>query len=237
MRILITGGKSQIGQCIASARHGLGDKVILTSSHEEHLKNFSDDYQKLSFDLFSPQKSTQDLDKILSEGLDALVLNAATESPRIGPLDQVSWDELTEFLSANINGNMWLLRKVLPTFKEQKFGRIVFVSSLTSDLVFPGYAVYASAKAAMECFVKYVAVEFGAFNINANTIRLGIIKTERNKAFWRRDSLRKKMEDRTSLKRLGEPHEIVSSVNILLETNCYLQGTTIDISGGLHIPL
>ncbi len=236
MKLLITGGQSLIAQAIAEARKKQSDQVTLTSSHSEGLEKITNDYGKLNFDLQNPEKFEKEIDQYLSKGIEGLILNATTPSPRLGPLDQNDWQEVQDFLSANINGNMWLLRKVIPIFKEQKFGRIIFISSMTTEYIFPGYAVYASAKAAIESYIKNISVEFGDFNITANTVRLGIFKTNRNKAYWRRDSLREKMEERISLKRLGEPEDVVPTINSLLADQCYIQGATIEISGGLHIP-
>ena len=237
MKVLITGGQSQIGRAIADHRQTLGDKVILTSSVEKNLKTFGASFEKFQFDLSNPEASNTAIDQILKVGaIEAVILNAATTSPRLAPLDRISFGTAKDFLSANLCGNIWLLQKLLPEFQRQKFGRIVFISSLLTEHPLPGYSVYSAAKAGMESLLEYVALEYGAFNVTANTIRLGIIQTERNKAFWRRDGIRKQMEKRISLGRLGQPKDLFKIIDAILEKDSYLQGSSIDISGGLHTP-
>jgi NAD(P)-dependent dehydrogenase (short-subunit alcohol dehydrogenase family) len=236
MRILITGGQSLIGQAIGQHRKALGDQVILTSSRAEGMQKLGGDFEVFQFDLKNPLACEAALDELLKKGLDGVILNAASESPRLAQFDKLEWNEIQDFLNANVNGNIWLLQKLLPHFKNQKFGRVVFMSSMLTESPLQGYSVYAAAKSSLETVVKYIAMEYGEFNITANTVRLGIFKTERNKAFWRRDSIREKMESRISLKRLGSPENILPLMDALLDKDSYIQGSAVEVCGGLFTP-
>lgn len=236
MRILITGGKSEIGTVIAKHRLTKGDEVIVTSSSGLSGDFLEGKVQVLKFDLAAPTESESDLETELKKGLDAIILNAASKTPHLAKAHELDFIETEKFLQENINGNIWLLQKVLPYFVNNKFGRIIFMSSMNTQFPIPGYSVYAAAKSALETYVKYISVEYGEHNITANSIRLGVIQTQRNKAFWSRNSIREMLTSKTSLKRLGQPEELVPVVDALLEKNSYIQGTVIDVSGGLHIP-
>lgn len=236
MRILITGGKSEIGTVIAEHRLNKGDEVIVTSSSGLDGGFLGGKVQVLKFDLGSPAQSEVDLDSELAKGIDAIILNAATKTPHLAKAHELNFSETEKFLQENINGNIWLVNKVLPFLIKQKFGRIIFMSSMNTQFPIPGYSTYASAKSALETYIKYISVEYGEFNITANSVRLGVIQTQRNKAFWSRPSIREMLSSKTSLKRLGRPEELVPVIDALLDKNSYIQGTVIDVSGGLHIP-
>ncbi|MES2855634.1 MAG: SDR family NAD(P)-dependent oxidoreductase, partial [Bdellovibrionota bacterium] len=88
MRILITGGSSDIGRAIALRRLKLGDEVVITASSLESLegakKSFSDAGFKVDgfvFDLRNPSTCEADLMAALEKGVDSLILNAATRLP------------------------------------------------------------------------------------------------------------------------------------------------------------
>ncbi len=236
MRILITGGKSEIGTVIAEHRLSKGDEVVVTSSSGLGSDFLSGRVDVLKFDLGNPQASESDLAAELKKGFDAVILNAASKTPHLAKAHELNFSDTEKFLQDNINGNIWLLNQIIPHFMDKKFGRIVFMSSMNTQFPIPGYSIYASAKSALETYMKYISVEYGEFNITANSIRLGVIQTQRNKAFWSRPSIREMLTAKTSLKRLGKPEELVPVVDALLEKNSYIQGTVIEVSGGLHIP-
>ncbi len=238
MNVLITGSSSDISTSIQSHLESKGDQVYFTT-HQINLDpaQLNKQTNKIPFDLSKPSAHESELDNLLSalnpSSLQGLILNAATPTYRLAPLDQINWQELDTFLQANIQGNLWLLRKILPIFVKKKFGRIIFMSSMSNQRPVAGYAGYALAKSALETTMKYIAHEFGHHNITANTLRLGIFKTARTDKFIRRSSLREKMEASVSLKRLGSPADLHPAIDMLLDKNCYAQGSVIDISGGI----
>jgi 3-oxoacyl-[acyl-carrier protein] reductase len=228
MKVLLTGAKSDISKSLKSYLTSKDHEVITTSHNLEP--------DSIPFDLMNPENSLAEIESQIKMGLDVLILNAATPTYRLASFDKIEWNELNLFLNSNIQGNIWLLQKILPHFLKQKFGRIVFISSQTTQTPLRGYSIYSAAKSALETTMKYIATEYGEFNITANTLRLGIIETERNKKFTRRSSIHEKMIQPISLKRLGKPADLHLSIDALIDKNCYIQGATIDISGGISTP-
>lgn len=228
MKVLITGASSDISVSLKSHLETKGHTVSLTSHKAQG--------NQIPFDLANPQAHEKELDNLLAQGLDALILNAATPTYRLASVTDIDWQEMSQFLNANIQGNIWLLQKVLPVFAKQKFGRIVFVSSMNTQHAITGYSAYAAAKSALETVMKYVAHEYGENNITANSLRLGIIHTQRNDKFVRRSSIREKMESSVTMKRLGKPEDLHLAIESLIDKNCYIQGTSIEVSGGFSFP-
>ena len=89
------------------------------------------------------------------------------------------------------------------------------------------------SKAADIAMVKNIAVEFGPFNIRANAIAPGLIKTDMAKALWDNPKILSTVTSSNPLRRIGEPLEI-AGVAVLLASNAggYINGETIVVDGG-----
>ncbi len=229
MRILITGASSKITTSIKDH--------LVKAGHSVHLTTSQKDPAHLHFDLLDPKKSEAELDAFLAGGLDAIILSAASPTYRLAKVESISGDDASSFLNANVLGNYWLIQKVLPVFKAQNFGRIVFLSSMLTEHPMKGYSVYAMAKSAIESLMRYVAHEYGKHNITANTIRLGVFHTNRNDKYLSSPAIRKKIEEGVSLNRVGSPSDINPAIDMLIAKDCYVQGTEINIAGGPSMPL
>ena len=229
MKILITGASSLIS--ISIRDH------LIKSGHQVHLTSSLKDPIHLHFDLKNPQNSESQLDKFLEDGLDAIILCAASPTYKLARVESISSSDASEFINTNILGNYWLVQKVLPIFKKNNFGRMIFLSSMCTEHPLKGYSVYAMAKSAIETLMRYVAHEYGKNNITANTIRLGVFHTNRNDKYLSNPTIRKKIEETVSLKRIGNPNDINPTIDMLISKDCYVQGTEINIAGGLSLPL
>jgi NAD(P)-dependent dehydrogenase (short-subunit alcohol dehydrogenase family) len=229
MRVLITGSSSLIS--ISIRDH------LIKSGHEVHLTSGQKDSDHIQFDLKDPESSEAGLDQFLIKGLDAIILCAASPTYKLARVEGINVRAAEDFLKANILGNYWLIQKVLPVFKQQNFGRIIFLSSMCTEHPLKGYSVYAMAKSAIETLMKYVAHEYGKYNITANTIRLGVFHTNRNDKYLSNPAIRKKIEESVSLNRIGNPADINPAIDMLISKDSYIQGTEINIAGGPSMPL
>jgi enoyl-[acyl-carrier protein] reductase III len=118
-------------------------------------------------------------------------------------------------------------------------GRIAVLSSYGSIRAYPTYANLGSNKAAIEAFVRYMAVEFAPFGINVNAINGGLIDTESCAYFYERvagmapiDSVLAKIPKG----RMGTPQEVADTIAFLLAPESeYITGQTISVDGGLNV--
>lgn len=234
MNILITGISSDISQAIARRRIDLGDNVFMTTSRNEIASSSDVHKNKIyNFNLLDPNAFQPQLNKILSEGLQGLILSACTELPRMQTFHKISMEDTEKFFKANVSGNMWLLKKILPHFVENKMGRIIFISSSIIDHYLPGYSLYSSVKSAMESVIKSIAVEYGTENVTANILRLGVIKTRRNERFWSRPGYVERVQSKSSLGKIGIPDQVAIVLDPLLHKDTYVQGATWNVDGGI----
>lgn len=115
-------------------------------------------------------------------------------------------------------------------------GSIFTLTYLASERVVPGYNIMASAKAALECNVRYLAAEMGPQNIRVNAISAGPIKTLASSAVKGVSNLRSDLEEKAPLRR-NVTIEEVGDVGLFLASplSRAVTGETIYVDSGFHI--
>jgi enoyl-[acyl-carrier protein] reductase III len=115
-------------------------------------------------------------------------------------------------------------------------GRVVVLSSYGSIRSFPTYANLGSAKAALETWARYMAVELSPRGVNVNAVNGGIIETDSSSYFYatgRVPSLETVLP-KIPKRRMGSAAEVADSVLFLLSPEAeYVTGTTLVVDGGL----
>ena len=167
--------------------------------------------------------------------LDILVQNAGIYPwTLIENIEPTEWDTV---LGVNLKGTYLAARAALAPMKAQKYGRMVFTSSITGPRVTsPGHGHYSASKAGINGFIKAAALEFAGYGITVNGVEPGNILTEgvqqgRSAAFI------KSMADMIPLGRLGTPRDVANAVLFLASDDAeYITGTTIIVDGGQTLP-
>ena len=237
MRTLVTGGRSEMGLAIAKKRKAMGDEVLVTASSEVTLEEAQKIYSPLGievalFNLTEPAKGSESLLEWCRRGVEGVVFNAAPETRVLKRLHEFEESEIRAALDAHFIGNFWLLKAVLPAMMQQKFGRLVFISSMT---VYGSsrYPAYALCKSGLEGLFVNVAVDYGEFNITANILRPGFIATKRTERFWKRSDYLKKVADLIPMRRLGQAEDVAEAIQPMLSSTCYMNGATVNCGGGI----
>lgn len=139
MNILITGGSSEIAQAIAARRLGLGDNIVITCSTLESLQATLEQYeasnlpvQGFVYNFSHPEQSQSELSQ---HAFDAVVFNAFTRLAKLRRLHELPFADIKDYINTNVQGNIWLLQQLLPKMMAQQFGRLVFISSLSTKPV------------------------------------------------------------------------------------------------------
>lgn len=144
-------------------------------------------------------------------------------------------DEMwTDVLSVNLNGTFYCTKAVLAGMLEQRYGRIVNISSVIGRIGNRGQANYAASKAGMIALTQTLAKEFAGTGITVNAIAPGYIETDMLKSVPKK--IMEKILAQVPLGRLGKPSEVAGAVAYLVsEDGNYITGHVIDINGGLYI--
>jgi len=137
------------------------------------------------------------------------------------------WDRVVD---TNLKGVFLMSRALLPVMREQKWGRIINISSVVGQVGIPGTAAYAASKAGVIGLTRTLASENVTNNITVNALALGYFSVGIMK------DLKPEIQDliiqKIPMHRLGDPTNVAAAVRFLIDAD-YVTGTTININGGL----
>jgi len=190
---------------------------------------------------------TADIKKVVDETvkkykrIDILVNNAG--GPPTGTFLDFSLDDWQKAIDLNLFSTITFSREALPFMKEQRWGRIINITSVAVKQPIDGLILSNTARAGVIGLAKTLSNEFGPYNITVNNVCPGRILTDRithlagEKAKREGTSVEDAlaaMETDVPLRRIGRPEELASLVVFLAsEKASYITGTTIQVDGGL----
>jgi NAD(P)-dependent dehydrogenase (short-subunit alcohol dehydrogenase family) len=163
--------------------------------------------------------------------IDILVNNAAMA--RSTRFSNLSADEWRQTLEVNLTAPFLLTKAVLPTMKEQHYGRVINISSTAGRMVSTlGGAHYTASKAGLLGLTRAAAKELGQFGITVNAICPGMIDTELTREHAD-DDLLERLAAGYPVPRLGTSLEVADLICFAAsEAAGYITGASFDINGG-----
>ena len=181
--VWITGASSGIGKAIAQECAMQGAQVILTARRYEELEKVRisllnpDQHLAITADITDESQVRQAYEQVLSEKgrIDWLINNAGL-SQRALILD-TSMQTERAIMEVDYFSQVFLTKTVLPTFLQQKSGRIVFVSSVAGLLGTQYRASYSAAKAAIHMWANSLRAEVAEDDVDVSVIFPGFVKT------------------------------------------------------------
>jgi NAD(P)-dependent dehydrogenase (short-subunit alcohol dehydrogenase family) len=241
---LVTGSTKGIGRAIAEEMARAGAKVVISSRKAEACEEVAaaivkEGYEAIAIPCHIGRKA--DCEALIAKTrekwgrVDSLVCNAAI-NPYYGPMTEATDEMFTKVMETNVRSSLWLANLVRPEMAERKDGTIMIVSSIGGMKGTSTLGLYAISKAADFQLARNLAVEWGPMNIRVNCIAPGLVKTDFARAWWEDSALRKGSEERTALRRLGEPEDIAgAAVFLASRAGRWITGQTIVIDGGRTI--
>jgi NAD(P)-dependent dehydrogenase (short-subunit alcohol dehydrogenase family) len=245
---LITGASRGIGKSTALALAARGIDVIVTYVSAENEANGVvqairakggravalrlDLAKSDTFDAFVSEVRRQ-LAKVWSQAsLDFLVNNGG--SGGFSPFAETSETMFDALVGIHFKGPFFLTQKLLPLLADR--GRIVNVSTGVTRYTYPGVAVYAAVKSALEALTRALAVELGPRRITVNSVAPGGIVTDFAGGYLRDAQLQKVVVADTPLGRVGEPEDVADVIASLLSPDTrWITGQRIEITGGYRL--
>jgi NAD(P)-dependent dehydrogenase (short-subunit alcohol dehydrogenase family) len=168
--------------------------------------------------------------------LDCFVSNAAASSFK--KIMELRAHNLDRSFDLNVRAFVLGAQRAVKLMRSGE-GRIAVLSSYGSIRAYPTYANLGSNKAAIEAWVRYMAVEFAPYGINVNAVNGGLIDTESCAYFYERVVGMAPMESVLSKipkGRMGSPQEVADTIAFLLAPeSAYITGQTICVDGGLSV--
>lgn len=166
--------------------------------------------------------------------IDALVNNAGITAPtRFADITEEEWERI---FAVDIKGVFLMTQAALPSMREQRYGRIVNVSSVAAKRGggIVGGVHYSAAKAAVLGFTKALAREVAPERITCNAVAPGLIETEI--AGRIAEERRQALIANIPVGRPGRKEEVAAAIAFLCSDGAsYITGEEIDINGGLHM--
>lgn len=152
-------------------------------------------------------------------------------------IEDTSPEEWDRVLAVNLKGCFLAAKAALPLMKAQKYGRMVFVSSITGPRVTsPGHGHYSASKGGINGFIKAAALEFSGYGITVNGVEPGNILTAGMKAHRSQEFI-DSMTSAIPLGTLGTPRDVANAVLYLASGEAsYVTGATIIVDGGQTLP-
>ena len=235
----VTGGSRGIGKSIAL---DLGKKfhvVVGYSVSNEKAKEVSDEILNNGGSSSTVQiniSESDSVDKAFSSiekdhtSVDVLVNNAGITKDNIMP--RMKEDEWLEVIQTNLTGSFYTSQRAIKLMMKNKWGRIVFISSVVGISGNQGQANYAASKAGLIGLSKSISKEMGSRNITSNVVAPGYIETDMTS--FLDDQNKENIIEQLSIKRIGKPEDISNVVAFLCNDESeYITGQVIPVDGGL----
>ncbi len=239
---LITGSGRGIGKAIALKLASQGcDIVVNYFRRREAAEQTAEELKQLGVKTLLVKANMGDsgkirdmFDTISSEFgyLDIFIGNAASGVGRpIMEIDEKAWD-----WTLGINAKALLLcAQRAAGLMDGRNGKIVAISSLGSQFVWPTYAAVGVSKAALEAVTRYLSIEFVPKGIAVNAVSASAVDTEALK-FYIREGLVKDVKQTTPVGRMVTPEDVANAVAFLCSEDAYMiRGQTIIVDGGTSV--
>lgn len=242
---VVTGSSSGIGQAIAVrlAREGAALVVDFRGQPdgaEETQKqiaaaNSSARSIIVQADITEPASGAKLVEQAHSHlgGCDILVNNAGVEKGAdFWDVTEADYDTV---LNVNLKGTFFITQAFVRKLREtQRPGRVINISSVHEDMVFPHFATYCASKGGLRMLMRNLAVELGPLGITINNVAPGAIITPINKGLLADHAKLDPLLRNIPLGRMGSSEEVAGLVAFLASDEAaYITGSTYVIDGGL----
>jgi NAD(P)-dependent dehydrogenase (short-subunit alcohol dehydrogenase family) len=238
---LVTGGTKGLGREIARALAEAGADVVVAARDGEAATRAAGELARatgqktlgIAADVAVAAQVNAMVERVLGSlgRIDILVNNAGINiRGPIEELDEAAWDAV---LDTNLKGPWLCCRAVAGPMKARKWGRVINVSSMLSEISLPGRTPYASSKGGLTLLTKTLALEWARDGINVNALCPGPFATEINTPLLNDPAARAQMEANVPLARWGDPVELgPAAVFLASEASSFMTGATLFIDGG-----
>ena len=177
--VLITGCSTGIGHATAERLARAGWPVYATARRVETLDALRDAGCKtMALDVTDDASMQRAVAEVVGEhGAVGVLINNAGYS-QSGPIEEVPLDAARKQFETNVFGAMRMAQLVLPQMREQRWGKIVNISSMGAQFTLPGGGWYHATKHALDALSDALRFEVAGFGVDVVIIQPGLIKTE-----------------------------------------------------------
>ena len=231
---LVTGGNRGIGLATARRLSRAGYRVAVTYRREPPPDAGAHNLTCVRCDVTDPGSVAAALTET-TERLgppEIVVCNAGVTRDKL--VLRMSEDDFAAVIDANLVGAFRVAKQAVRSMVRARWGRIVFISSVSGLAGQAGQANYAASKAGLIGLARSLAKEFASRNVTVNVIAPGAFSTDMLAAL--NDDQLGAIVERVPLGRVGDPDELAAAVEFLVsEDASYLTGIVLAVDGGLSM--
>ncbi len=237
---LVTGGSRGIGRAIVETLAKEGAKVAFvynsnTDAANAVVESLTDcEVAAFQADVRNKEAADKVIEDVVEKWgtVDILVNNAGIiKDGLLATMDSQQWQDV---IDVNLTSVFNFCQAVTRTMMSARYGRIINMSSVASEVSNPGQANYAASKGGIEGFTKCIATELARRGITANAVAPGFIETDMTEAVV--NAAGKEIKKRIPARRLGQPADIANAVLFLASDDAsYVTGQVLRVDGGLTL--
>ncbi len=208
----------------------IDDKNIIGLYNKNKIKNDYKYFKKIKIDL-SVEKNVKNLiyrNKKYLNNITLLLMHGYSYSSLLINDTQQNWEKTFKI---NVISNFNIIKYILPLMISQKWGRIIFFSSITSKLGIEGTSAYSASKSALYGLSSVISKEYGSLNITSNIIELGYF--EKGMINDVTNSRKSKLLNQIPNKKFGKVKNIANIINAINKSE-YLNKSIIKIDGAIY---
>jgi 3-oxoacyl-[acyl-carrier protein] reductase len=244
--VIVTGATSGIGRAIALRFAAEGARVVVTyRNNRTQAESVADllcqqgvEADVGFFDLSNASTIQAVVDRAAARWgrLDVLINNAvdwiSVASAWRGMFEHCPEEYWQPLLRANVEGTFIASQRVVPFMRQQRWGRIVNVSSIAAADGLPEFGWYSAAKASLHGLTQTLARELGPDGILVNVVMPGATATERLKQNLS-ERLLMRQAAALPIRRLPDPDDVAAPIVFLASAaNAAITGEVVRASGG-----
>ncbi|MBS4759212.1 MAG: SDR family oxidoreductase [Clostridium sp.] len=236
--VLVTGASRGIGKSIAELLIQEGYKVFISAKNQKRLQDTAKEINAAGFFALDLScANAESLEQLFSVtgNIDILVNNAGDYV--YSPIEKTSDEDIHRLLSLNVEAPFMLIRSVVTHMKNQKWGRIVNIGSISGVVGEANASLYSLTKSAFLGLTKSLALELAQDNITINTINPGWVDTELAKDAVEESTFSYEEElDMIPQRRFIRPEEIANLVKYMISQEAKgMTGQSVNLCAGLSV--
>ncbi len=243
-RALVTGSGQGVGAAIAATLAAAGAEVVVNDLVAERAELGAAELSEqglaavaAAFDVTDHAAVAAAIEQV--GGVDILINNAGNAGgdgwAGRGPFHKSEPSEWARFINVNLYGVMNCTHAAVPVMIERKWGRVITIISDAGRVGEANLAAYAAGKGGAGAFTRAIAHELGRYNVTANNISLGTMRTPLTEPLWANASEEqtKAILGRYLIRRPGVPDDAAALVLYLASPAAdWVTAQTYPLNGG-----